>query len=533
MGSNFLAELANSPPLRGDDGDLTRSAYQFSQFLAYALIVAGGLNIAGWIYRIPLLKGAMFGTFVSPNAALLFLAAGTSVLLQRHSRTTILGQFLGVAIAAFASASAFQYVSGRDLGVDSWFLLSRLPDWTISQWVGRMAGSTAVAFILTGIALVALRLKKSLPLDLSATGVMIVGYLAIIGYIYGLRSFYGYIMALPTAVLLVLTAAMLLCAARQSVIRSILLNDNAGGVMLRRMAPFVFILLPMLGWARLRSQAVGLFPLEFAVALFVLATILVFSAGALHTASTLNLLDTERKRAQSALVRTEKLAAAGRLAATVAHEINNPLAAAMNALFLARTSSPEQAANFIEVAERELQRVSAVTRQSLGFYRGQSKSETLDVGNTLDEVVELLRPAAVAKEVKLTRSEGAPLAVVADAGELRQVLANLVANAIDATPNGGRVTLSAAENGDRFVDIHVQDSGSGIPAKLHREIFEPFFTTKPNVGTGLGLFVVKELVTKNRGHVTFESSESGSEKGTKFTVSFPRPPASRHKAVVA
>jgi len=302
--------------------------------------------------------------------------------------------------------------------------------------------------------------------------------------------------------------------------------------MLRRLAPLIIFLLPVMGWMRVIVERRGILPLEIATALLVLTTIVVFTSVVVLIALMLNRLDAQRRQAQAALIRAEKLTAAGRLAATVAHEINNPLAAALNTMYLARTSGvPEQAARYLESAEHELKRVTAVVRQSLGFYRGQNKAELVDLNAALDEVVEFLRSYASAKGVALRKNDFAGF-IVAEAGELRQIFSNLITNAIEASPRGSNVAVKA-KMGDAAIEVAVEDDGAGVPRDLREEIFEPFFTTKPDIGTGLGLFVVKELVLKNGGRVTVGNKNTSNVQGARFAVTFPLVNPVKSQSVVA
>jgi signal transduction histidine kinase len=313
---------------------------------------------------------------------------------------------------------------------------------------------------------------------------------------------------------------MLVAAAERSWLRETLLSRDAGGIMLRRMGPTVVVVVPLLGWIRLKAQASGLVRLEFGAAMFVVLVVLLIAAGALYTAESLNEVDAERKQAHDALIRTEKLATAGRLAATVAHEINNPLSAALNAVFIAKSRCSEELRDQMELADRELKRVAAVVRQSLGFYRGSGKPEPVLVRDLIGEVVGLFRSSAAAKGIELREINGDDTRIVAEPGELRQIISNLVANALDATSRGS-VVVGARTTSAKQVELYVQDTGHGIPAKVMDQIFEPFFTTKENYGTGLGLFVVRDLVVKNGGTIAVESYTGEENHGTTFTLGFP------------
>jgi PAS domain S-box-containing protein len=239
------------------------------------------------------------------------------------------------------------------------------------------------------------------------------------------------------------------------------------------------------------------------------------------------LVDTsEQRRAEEALRRTEKLAATGRLAASIAHEINNPLEAVMNLLFLIRQEdlAPEPA-RFAELAQQEVTRVSEITQQTLRFYRQSTLPVEANVRELLDSVITLHIGRVQALQVDLLRDYSADLQLFCLAGELRQVFANLIGNALDAmTPGGGRLTVRGrriTRSGTPGVSVTVADTGSGIAPDALRHIFEPFFTTKEATGTGLGLWVSDQIIRKHHGAAQVRSCAAGPDTGTVFTVFFP------------
>jgi signal transduction histidine kinase len=236
-----------------------------------------------------------------------------------------------------------------------------------------------------------------------------------------------------------------------------------------------------------------------------------------------------RKQAEEALLRSEMLASAGRMAASIAHEINNPLEAMMNTLHLARmvANVPTEALEYLEIADGELMRIAHITRQTLGFYREFSAATSNSASGLIGSVINLLQAKIRANGATVEQQCEETLQVMGIAGELRQVLANLLANSLDAVGQDCRIVLRASasvdpNNGRRRIRITVADRGHGMGAATAKQIFEPFFTTKGTVGTGLGLWVCKQLVEKNGGSIRVRSTTEGQRRGTTFSVMLPR-----------
>ncbi len=228
---------------------------------------------------------------------------------------------------------------------------------------------------------------------------------------------------------------------------------------------------------------------------------------------------TEIKLAKDALIRTEKLSAAGRLAASIAHEINNPLEAVTNLLYLARTS-PEKAQEFLAMADEELARVTHLTKQTLGFYRDSGAPGLVDLSLLIGGVLNIYQSKLNDKQITVVKDFAVTERINTVAGELRQVLSNLLANALDASPNKGTIvvrTRTGRAGAATGVRITVADTGSGIDPVLKSKIWEPFFTTKKDIGTGLGLWVSKQIMEKHAGSIRFRSSS----KGTVFVLFLP------------
>jgi PAS domain S-box-containing protein len=243
---------------------------------------------------------------------------------------------------------------------------------------------------------------------------------------------------------------------------------------------------------------------------------------------------TDRKRAEEALLRSEKLASVGRMAATIAHEINNPLESVMSLLFLIKENKelPESASQCLEIADGELKRIAHITRQSLGFYRESNAPAVTSVNAVLESAVDLLKSKIKAKHAVIEKQWDGDVQLTAVGGELRQVFSNLLSNSLDAIDANGTIKLrvssgAALKNRHRFIRVTVADNGKGISASSRQHIFEPFFTTKGTVGTGLGLWVSKQIVDKHGGTIRMRSSNNGARRGTVFSVVLPVEPAAK------
>jgi PAS domain S-box-containing protein len=236
--------------------------------------------------------------------------------------------------------------------------------------------------------------------------------------------------------------------------------------------------------------------------------------------------DASRERnVQNVLRRTEKLAAAARLAATVSHEINNPLEAVGNLIFLARRNPalPPAVSEHLQLAEQELARVSHITRQTLGFYRESTSPTSVDISALVESILKVYSKKLQYKQIRLLLALGQCPPILALGGEIQQLVSNIVANAIDALPSQGtlEITSSVVNWADAdSIRLIIEDDGPGISPENLERIFEPFFTTKQDVGTGLGLWVCKEIAARHGGTVQARS-KNGQATGAVFTVLLP------------
>ena len=221
------------------------------------------------------------------------------------------------------------------------------------------------------------------------------------------------------------------------------------------------------------------------------------------------------------LINSERLAAAGRMANTLAHEINNPLEALTNIFYLLQMNelSP-QAQELVAIAARELDRVGHITRSTLSFYR-KVPGRTLDLRSLLEEVVQLFSSRASQHNIEIVTDYAEGIENAHYDPSLRQVFANLVGNALEAMETtGGRIQLRVRLLGKSAV-VTVADTGHGIDKANLRSIFEPFFTTKGERGTGLGLWVTRGIVEEQGGSLMLRSATSGPHRGTTIRITMP------------
>ncbi len=217
-----------------------------------------------------------------------------------------------------------------------------------------------------------------------------------------------------------------------------------------------------------------------------------------------------RRQAEAALRQSEKLAAMGRVAASIAHEINNPLAASLNFLYLLRQDPGLSARSqeYLRQARDALDRVAVIARDTLGYYREPAPMEPVAVGEVLRGVLGAFFPRARMQQVAVSRRlEDQGLRVRGSANELRQVFLNLLGNAVDAMPQGGRLSVHLYRAGSwdcaqqPGLHLSLADSGPGLPPGSRARVFEPFFTTKGPTGTGLGLWISREIIRKHGGEL--------------------------------
>lgn len=230
-----------------------------------------------------------------------------------------------------------------------------------------------------------------------------------------------------------------------------------------------------------------------------------------------------RLQADESARKLRSLAAAGKIAASVAHEINNPLEAVMNLLYLVQSGSlgGDVEREYLATAQKELQRIASITTYTLRFYRQQSSPAPVSIPELFESAVALFQVSLSASGITVERQfpDDVP-PVVCKEGEIRQVIANLISNAIDSMPNGGTLRLATRTEADGL-SVEISDSGSGIPPEIRQKILEPFFTTKGLNGAGLGLTISAEIIARHGGTLNFDTVPDGRQSGTCFKFSLP------------
>ena len=234
----------------------------------------------------------------------------------------------------------------------------------------------------------------------------------------------------------------------------------------------------------------------------------------------------DRKRMEKILMQTEKIATTGRMAAAIAHEINNPLEAVMNLIFLARQNrlQPEKTLDYLLTAESELERVSHIARQTLGYYRDTGSPSEVYLHDLIVNVLKVYGSKMLASGISVETSFSDLRKIVVSNGEMIQIFSNVIANSIDAMRDGGILAISirktAALNGEGL-QVVIRDQGVGIAQEHLGRIFEPFFTTKGNLGTGIGRWVAKQLAERSGGQIIVTSNTESGKSGTIVSIFIP------------
>jgi PAS domain S-box-containing protein len=241
---------------------------------------------------------------------------------------------------------------------------------------------------------------------------------------------------------------------------------------------------------------------------------------------------TNQKKAEAALIQSEKLAAVGRLASSISHEINNPLEAITNLLYLIDLSKelPEAVRRYVHTAQNELSRVCQIATQTLRFHRQAVRATHVSAAELVDAVLNLYQGRLANSSVKVEATYASPTTILCFENDIRQVLNNLIANAIDAMRQGGRLLVRAHDatdysaqypQGRPGIRITIADTGHGMSPAVQARLFEPFYTTKDLNGTGLGLWISAGIVSRHHGRLTFRSNQHPVHHGSVFSLFLP------------
>jgi len=236
---------------------------------------------------------------------------------------------------------------------------------------------------------------------------------------------------------------------------------------------------------------------------------------------------TDRKRSEELVRKTEKLAVAGRLAASVAHEINNPLAALTNLLYLLKGEAlSERASEVLSLADRELARIAHITTQALGFYQENGPPSPSHLSQIIDQALLIHQHRIDAASIQIEKRCEESLSIMCHAGEIKQVFVNLIGNALDAMHGNGFLRIrtrlvNTSIAGGQIIRIIVADNGAGIDKETFERLFDPFNTTKGPTRTGLGLWMCEQIVHRHSGKITVKSHQHGARRGTIVVLDLP------------
>jgi PAS domain S-box-containing protein len=234
-----------------------------------------------------------------------------------------------------------------------------------------------------------------------------------------------------------------------------------------------------------------------------------------------------RKNAEMAMRTREKMTTVGRLANSIAHDINNPLTSVTNLLFLLGNENlSEDGKQYLAIAQRELSRVAQISAQALGFYRSKGEPVWVSAAGILEDGLALHQGRCQTLGVEVLRDYESTPKIYSYPGELRQVMVNLIGNALDAMPSGGTLRLRIRRATDWVTQrdglrITIADTGSGMSAETRRRLFEPFYATNKPIGTGMGLWICADIVKKCDGRISVRSSETREHNGSVFSLILP------------
>ena len=497
-----------------------RIARHFSALAGVVVSLIGALVLIAWLANISAVQTVLPGLVsMKPNSALAMLAGGLGLVFWRRGvprgrRFTLVCAALILFIAVL---TLVEYATGMDLHIDQIAFRDLAP----VHFPGRMAHVTALNFLMMGLALSSLARGKIITAQLLSLLPIFSALLAIVGYLYGLPLLYGSghysAMALHTVVgFLLLGMGVLFADADHGVVCVICSATNAGW-MARSLLPFAIFVPIVLGLIFIHPRFNYGIP-NLGIALIVVLNIFFFVILIWFLSRQLHTADLCQKKTQAALLESERLASAGRLSATIAHEINNPLMAITMATYLLESHPlDDETLLLVTQIKEETARVAHIIDQTLGAFKEIHAAERVDLHRAVEDALHRLEKKWGAG-FRVEKHLGEPREIATFPIELRQILINLISNAFDAAGPAGTIRISTRpeRSGAR---ISVSDSGPGVPREMLTTIFEPFISTKGEKGTGLGLWVTKNLVVKLGGQI--EVVRDPSMAGATFTFYLP------------
>jgi signal transduction histidine kinase len=534
-------------PTASDIVDVLPPSRAVTTWLASTVLAVACLDLFGWRFHVPLLTSILprYAT-MKPNTAVCMGLLALAILLKRRrqpatvdadgrrnrrSVASIMGSIAAGLTLPVALAIVIEDVTGHRLAVDHLIVMADVD--IFSSAAGRMALGTSLCVALIAATLILLDWKPKLSTAALLSGAAL-SLSAVIGFVFDAGPFFGVSwmrsIAVSTAVsLLLLQFATLVLRPEREPYASLSHANRSGR---RQWLLLGVTVVPVIvAFPLLFGMKSGLMDAPFALALLVVVLVSIQTIILWQDSKALVQVENRRRKTEQALLQSEKLAVVGRLAASISHEINNPLEAIGNILYLVRNAeSLDAAREYALMAEQELSRVAQITTQTLSYYRENRLPALYLPSAIMESALTLLAGKINSSRVEVRVDFAGELrSIHCRDGELRQVFVNLISNAIEATPAGGHVVVRVRSSVEwrksgavRGVRVLIADSGRGIPPEFRLRIFEPFFTTKAHeTGNGLGLWVVQDLIEKQGGSIRMVSSTLRGWKGTTFSVFLP------------